>query len=164
MRLAQLMTEERELVFRSLALCGVHIVVSLSNLKNQLDLSDSGLAEQEVKEFHFTRPLQSITDRMEDLDFKFKGIVDGWHVFAPSKHVLHNPGFIGSFEKMDVVQLNMAYQNSPSGTLGLVTAKEPGRIEIFTKALDTLRFSEREAMDHLIYISSNNSLIYFNRS
>lgn len=132
MTLGKLLSEERELMFRSLALTGVHVVVSLASLK----LSENELETQEVKEIHLLDPVQLLTDRMEDLKFKFKGMVNGWHVFAPEHLVLHQKGFDGSFKRGDIVQLNMSFSKSSAGTTGFVTDREGSRITVVTQKDD----------------------------
>lgn len=158
------MAEERELMFRSLALCGVHIVVSLSN-QNRFQFTETEMESHEVKEIHLMDPIfQGITDRLEDLNFKFKGIVKGWKVFAPSHLVLHHPGFEGSFRRGDIVQLNLAFSKSPAGTMAFVTEQEEGRITVVTMMDDKFTVYEREQIDHLIFISSKNSFLEWFKS
>lgn len=159
MTLGTLLAEERELMFRSLALTGVHVVVSLNNFK----ISEQDLSDQEVKEIHLKDHLQVLTERMDGLNFKFKGIADGWKVFAPSHLVLHHTAFSGSFAEKDIVQLNMAYKNTSAGSMAFITYVNDGWIVFFTDKQDEVRIREREAIDHLIYVSSNNSFKDFNR-
>lgn len=160
MKLGELLAEERELMFRSLALSGVHVVVSLEGLK----VSEQDLAGQEVKEIHVMDPVQLITDRLEELGFKFKGIVKGWKVFAPSHLVLHSHGFEGSFKLGDIVQLNLFFgKRSHAGTMAFVDESKEGRIHVITELDDEFYLQEREQIDHLIYISSNNKFLDFFR-
>lgn len=165
MKMGEFITEERELIFRSLVLCGIHIVVPLSNAQGRFHVSEAELAEQEIKEIHIMNPVQyGVIENIEALGFKFKGIADKWHVFSPSNQVLHNYLFTGYFAIGDIVQLNMSYKNSPAGTLAFVNVTYNNRIEILTKAGDVIPFNERNAIDHLIYMSSNNSFKDFNKS
>lgn len=159
------MAEERELVFRSLALTGLHIVVSLSSIQGTLHLSEGHLGEQEVQEIHVVGSYKTINNRLEEIGFKFKGIIKGWNVFAKADQVLHHPGFKGSFECMDVVQLNLSYGNSPAGTLAFVLEVDDyKRATLITKNDDMIHMVEREQIDHLIYMSSNNSFKEFKKS
>lgn len=163
MKFGDLLVKERELVFRSLAFCGVHIRVDISDWQGRFKISENELAENDVREIHLQdATYEGITGRLEELGFKFKGIIKGWKIFAPSKNVLHLPGFSGSFQKSDIVQLNLAFLNSPAGTLAFVTAvDEYQRAELLSKNGDVFSLSERDQIDHLIFIKSNSSIKEF---
>ena len=154
MKLGNLLTEEREFILRSLAFCGVHFVVSLSNVQGRFQISEIELAEKEIKEIHLKENLEMLNEKIEELGFALKGIVDEWRIYAPEKLVLHAEGFSGRFYAGDKVQLNIALENSSAGTIAFVLERwDDNIIKIKTDKGDFIDLLERESIDHLIFIS-----------
>lgn len=156
MKLIDLYQKETELLLRLLTFAGVQVITDLSSWDGRFKLSESDLAEQEVKEIHVLADYEGIRERLSDLGFSFKGKLTKPYriIFAPKHKVLHDPSFKGTFDMGDEAILNTNYGIAMPGEKGVILLSVSG-LFFATDSGVKICESERWMLDNLIYIKKN---------
>lgn len=155
MQLGKLMANERELILRSLAFCGIRVIVPISNGQGRFQLSEVDLQEQEIKEIHLvSTELPGIIEALEHIGFVKKYEDSGWTIFVPKETMLHDGYFNGIFKVGHVIILNCGFLNEPSGTKALIAKKDSNGIcsIISENGIVMTCFNERVQQDSFIFI------------
>lgn len=155
MKLSQLLAEEREFIVRSLAFCGIRIIVPLSSFQGRFKLSEIELVDQDIQEIHLLdTAYEGITSKLFDFGFMEKCKVGNWTIFVTPEEVLHEELFSGSFKVGNLVIVNGGFLGEPSGVRGLVYhVYENNVCAIITEnGVDLGGFNERDQKDFLIFI------------
>lgn len=116
MKFGDLLAKEREFVLRSLALCGMKIIVPISTIQGRFKLSENELADQEIKEIHLMDgTIEGIAVKLEELGFVKKSQLEKWTVYVPRDEMLHCNNFSGTFTVGNIVIVNKPFRGEPAG-------------------------------------------------
>jgi len=167
MQLGKLMANERELILRSLAFCGIRVVVPISNGQGRFTLSEIDLQEQEIKEIHLLSytGFPGITEPLDHIGFVLKTKVGEWSIFVPKETLLHEGSFDGVFKVGHVIILNGGFVGEPSGTKAFIYLKQYNGICLITENGKTLGFNiGREEHENMIFIKDSGLKYIFENS
>ncbi len=125
MKFGELLTNERELILRSLALCGLRVITPLSNAQGRLKLSGVELEEQEIQEIHLLDSgLEGITHQLSELGFVLKGEIGKWSVYVHPEEILHEQPFDGIYRLGHLVLINFGNDKGLKAFVYSVTEEE----------------------------------------
>lgn len=154
MQLGKLMANERELILRSLAFCGIRVIVPISNGQGRFQLSEVDLQEQEIKEIHLVNTeFPGIIEALEHIGFVKKHQDSGWTIFVPKETMLHDKSFDGVFKVGHLVILNTGLYNEPSGTMAVIVEIDEKWCSIITEnGIIISSFGIKERNEMIIFI------------
>jgi hypothetical protein len=165
----ELIDKEREFILRSLALCGIRVVVPISNISGRFRLSENELKDQPVQEIHLLdSSYEGIRQKLEEIGFLKKGNIEKFEVYVYPEEVLNDAGFSGTFEVGNLVMVNTTIDENryskyiqgcgaiiQAGTRALVVRKDA---EIFGLLSETgtivqlYKPDERKLLNSLVYL------------
>ena len=156
MKFGDLLANEREFVLRSLAFCGMRIVVNLSTIQGRFKLAENELADQDVQEIHLLdESYEGIRMKLEELGFKKKGMIGKWAIYIEPEQILNAKDFPGSFRCGHLIILNKTIGTSiKAGTKALIyRMTEDNLCSLITEDGSMIgSFDEADQMKNFIFL------------
>lgn len=156
MKFGEMLAEEREFILRSLAFCGIRVVVNLSTIQGRFKLSENELADQDIQEIHLLdESYEGIRIKLEEMGFIKKGMIGKWSIYVKPEEILNSNEFPGIYKVGHMIILNRTIGSTKSGTKAMIYRLdlETRNCSIITEKGTTIgSFNEHQQLHDFIFL------------